>query len=129
MPRTISSLADIERGSVMRVEGKSFLEIAIAITEDNIKKITIPEYVRGAIIEINANRVRGESLTDIMYKIKEEAPSLHETTENLIYDNIVTEMRIQRLSKTENWRAYETAYREKTKQEFINNLTSTNEKT
>lgn len=118
MPRKISNLFDIQRGAILKAQGKTFLQIAIALTEDNLNKMTLPDEVRETVLNFNKERTQNDTLTSILKKTN-KLHTLDTVTQQELHDKIVGKGRIMHLSKTPDWKEYETDYKKTAKTQFL----------
>ena len=117
MPRKISNLFDIQRGAILKAQGKTFLQIAIALTEDNLNKMTLPDEVRETVLNFNKERTQNDTLTSILKKTN-KLHTLDTVTQQELHDKIVGKGRIMHLSKTPDGRNTKQTIRKLQKHSF-----------
>ena len=121
MPRKVTTLKDVQRGAILRVQGKTFLQVAIDLTEDNLKEMAIPDELRNIISEINRNRTAGDTITVILKKI-DDLYQMDNITKERLRDHIVGIQRITWLAKSQPWKEYTAAYQKTAQKQFFDNL-------
>ena len=112
MPRKIRTFNEIERGVHLRFEGKTFLEIAKMITQENFEKllkdgdITKGDYI--ALNEINWLREHNQTNKSTLEEMEPYLPN--SIPVNDFSMKIVSARRLQHLATSQQWTEYETTY-------------------
>ena len=112
MPRKIRTFNEIERGVHLRFEGKTFLEIAKMITQENFERllkegdITKGDYI--ALNEINWSREHNQTNKRTLNLMEPHLPNSISTDDFPM--KIVSARRLQQLAASEQWAEYERTY-------------------
>ena len=116
MPRVLQTFSEIQAAVHLRFEGKSFLETAKILTEQNISDLieqkVIHKHTFKRLNKINHKRVQGETNATIIGRMHDNLlPSIIKRAN--LKDRVVSPARLQKNSKkSQEWQDYEKAYRQ-----------------